>query len=432
MFKFDIYPNNYLPVGGTRVDAVFNITPTEAAVITKPTKSNLLIGLIGDNSGSMSGEKIQSLKTALRLTVDILTDDQQFFIIVFNSTSKVIIGPCFATRENKLQAHTLIQKIEASGGTCMSRALSLAREIARKNGENAVCQIYFLTDGENNDDDNHSLKNQIEACAGLFQVHCRGVGTDWKPEQLRLISNGLLGTLDIVARPEKLKEDFENTLRLMTSKTISDVQVKLWVPNTARISMFKQVFPTEIDITNKIKVITEKDPTTQKDKTFSVISLGAWGTDTQDYYIAFDVTAGNAGEERLVCRPSLAYVDSTGSNVSVPAQNITVKWTEDVSLSARINEQVAHYTGQQEKAKAIQEGLEALAQQNIDVATNRLGRALKLASDAGDEGTVRRLKQIVDVVDADKGTVRVKRGQSKEELMDLDVASTRTVRANRK
>ena len=429
MFKIETYLNTFLPVGSTRVDAVFSIASDGSVPVT--TRPKTIIGFIVDNSGSMddrcggnsNNKKIHEAKTALRLSIDMLTEDQQFFVILFNSSSKVIIGPCFANRENKHQSHEIIQRIEANGGTCMSAALALAREQITRIGEGAVCQVYFLTDGQNNDGDNSPLRSEVLRCAGKFQAHCRGVGTDWSPSQLRVIAEGLLGTVDIIARPEKLKEDFENTLKSMTSKTISEVRLELFTPKLSKITMFKQGYPTEIDLTSKLR---------QKNERTSDFLLGSWGSDIQEYCATFEVVPGEAGQEVLVCRPKLIYIDPlTGQNKEIPSTNVTVKWTEDVSLSARINEQVAHYTGQAEKAKAIQEGLEALAKQDIDVATVKLGRAMKLATESGDEGTVKRLRQVVDVVDADAGTVKVKRNVSKEETMNLDVASTRTVRANR-
>ena len=61
-----------------------------------------------------------------------------------------------------------------------------------------------------------------------------------------------------------------------------------------------------------------------------------------------------------------------------------------------------------------------------------LGRAAKLAHDSGNEDTTRRLAKVVDIVDADGGTVRLKSKVNKADEMDLDLGSTRTARAGRK
>ena len=63
-------------------------------------------------------------------------------------------------------------------------------------------------------------------------------------------------------------------------------------------------------------------------------------------------------------------------------------------------------------------------------ATLHLGRALRLAEASGDAETTRRLREVVEP-DGAGGTLRLRRGAEKVAVMDLDVASTRTVRAKR-
>ena len=87
-------------------------------------------------------------------------------------------------------------------------------------------------------------------------------------------------------------------------------------------------------------------------------------------------------------------------------------WSDDSALTTRINPAVAHYTGQAELAQVIQEGLAAKAGGDEDTATFKLGRAAKLAAETGNEEATQRLKKIVDIEDADTGTVRLKRDVS--------------------
>ena len=84
-------------------------------------------------------------------------------------------------------------------------------------------------------------------------------------------------------------------------------------------------------------------------------------------------------------------------------------WTDDSALSTRINREVAHYTGQAELAQVIQEGLEARKAGDEDTATLKLGRAVQLAAQTGNDSTTKLLAKVVDVEDAATGTVRLKR-----------------------
>ena len=75
-------------------------------------------------------------------------------------------------------------------------------------------------------------------------------------------------------------------------------------------------------------------------------------------------------------------------------------WTDDTALSTRINQRVAHYTGQAELADAIQEGLAARDAGDVETATAKLGRAVQLAEESGHTDTAKLLAKVVDVVDA--------------------------------
>jgi hypothetical protein len=106
-------------------------------------------------------------------------------------------------------------------------------------------------------------------------------------------------------------------------------------------------------------------------------------------------------------------------------------WTEDTSLATGISRGVAHYTGQAELADAIQEGLAARKAGDERTATAKLGRAVALATESGNDGTAKLLERVVEVVDAPSGTVRLRAGVTDADEMTLDTRSTKTVRVRR-
>ena len=106
-------------------------------------------------------------------------------------------------------------------------------------------------------------------------------------------------------------------------------------------------------------------------------------------------------------------------------------WSDDDALTARINPEVAHYTGQTELAEAIQEGLAAKAAGDDATATAKLGRAVQLAAETGNDEATARLRKVVDIEEPGTGTVRLKRGVDKLDEMALDTASTKTTRVRK-
>ena len=182
-----------------------------------------------------------------------------------------------------------------AGGTRMSRALAAVRaEVQAMPG--AIAWTYFLTDGANQGEQPEALAREIEACKGLFQCDCRGIGVDWEPDELRHISNALLGAADAVPDPAKLDADFNASLQAALSKGVSGVTLDLWQPATSKLISLRQMQPDNVDITALGQA-----------KSARVISfnIGSWGKETRDYHAVFEVQAGEIGDEMLVCRPSV-------------------------------------------------------------------------------------------------------------------------------
>lgn len=415
-FRMETFLNRYLPPGGTRADAVFNLEAAGGGA----GPEGRVVGLIGDKSGSMQGEKILALKHALRVAVEQLGEDVEAFVLAFDEAPVMILPPTRMNASGRRMAHHAIQALEAGGGTIMSSALEAAREIFAGR-PNALAQAIMLTDGQNDRND-WFFPNALERCAGVFQVDCRGVGEDWRPAQLREIAGHLLGTVGMIATPDAMAKDFQDTLAAAMRKTVPDVHLRLLMPKKVNLGAIKQVYPTELDLTDKIRSVD--------DRTVDV-PLGAWGEGRQDYFATFSLAPLGLDDQMRLCRPSLVRGDPTTGNVVVLIEggDVTVTWTEDTGLSARIDQQVAHYTGQAEKALAIQEGVEALERGDKATATLRLGRAWELAEESGDVETTRRLREVVEPEAG--GTVRLRREAGKVAIMDLDVASVRTVRAKR-
>ncbi len=73
-------------------------------------------------------------------------------------------------------------------------------------------------------------------------------------------------------------------------------------------------------------------------------------------------------------------------------------------------------------------GLEASKRGDAETATARLGRAVTLTHQAGNQDTARLPSRVVDVVDEATGTVRLKKQVEAADEMALDSRSTKTVR----
>src|SRR5258707_10652156 len=111
---------------------------------------------------------------------------------------------------------------------------------------------------------------------GEFTCDCRGLGTGWQVDELRAISSALLGTVDIVADPADLADDFAEMMRTSMSKSIADVTLRLWTPAGARVAFVKQVAPTVEDLTHR---------PVESGKQNGEYPLGSWGAEEPVYHI---------------------------------------------------------------------------------------------------------------------------------------------------
>ena len=419
MFNAEVFQNPYLTQGATEVNAIVTITVSgHDSSISPVSKSQRLFGIICDISGSMGGAKILAAKEAIIQIINLLPTDAAFFIVTGSSRAKLLVPLVNAAPENKLRAIAQVKEITANGGTVISSWLSTALGEFNKMPQ-AICQALLLTDGQNDPSDEQTLKRILDAAEGKFQCDCRGVGTDWQVSELQKIATRLLGTTDIIASPNQIATDFSAILTKAMGKTMSDVSLRLWTPQGAKVLFCKQVSPEIVDVTSRVKVVNDR---------MGDYPTGAWGgNESRDYHFCIQINAGNIGDEMLAGRASL-IVKTDGQETKITEAKILATWTEDEAKTAKIDRHVAHYTGQAELAQSIQEGLEARANGNIEVATVKLGKAVKLAHDSGNEATAKLLRSVVDIEDAASGTVRIKRAVAKEDEMMLDTRSTKTAR----
>lgn len=415
-FKIENFYNPHLAIGASRLDAIISVTAEGEGQMLSSAKRAIIFVL--DVSGSMdSYGKIDMAKLAVRKSIDLLDENSLFAIIAFSYDARLITPLRLATAQNKETAHNAVKKLRASGGTEMSTAMLAVLDMIGGLRDTMI-HVQFVTDGQNDDADHYRLEEALNESEGKFQCDCWGIGTDWEPEELRNISNRLLGTADAVPNPERLEETFKHALASAMSKGIGDVRLRIQFPKSVKVVTIKQVSPEIVDLSRLSKRVDDKNID---------IPLGAWGSENREYQVAFELQPQNDGEEMMAGRPKLVF-NEDGKETVVDGDRIIAAWSSDASMTSRINEQVAHYTGQAELAKSIKEGLEAKSRGDNDSATMLLGKAAKIAIETGNEEVTARLKKVVDIVDADQGTVRLKSNAGKAADMELDMGGTMTIR----
>ena len=423
-FTVDVDQNQYLPEGGRDVSAVVTVTSgADVAVAASGGGAASAEIIIIDCSGSMDypPTKMSQARAATAAAIDVVRDGVGFAVVAGTSTAWPVFPPdgsmAVASPASRAAAKQAVSALRSNGGTAIGKWLGLARQIFA--GYPAQLRhAILLTDGKNQHETPEQLVAELGQCEGVFSCDCRGVGTDWEVRELRTVSSALLGTVDIVPDPAGLAADFAAMMENAMGKQVADVSLRVWTPQTATLKFVKQVAPAVEDLTGR---------RTQVSPQASDVPTGAWGPgESRDYHVGVEVTPAGLGQEMLAARISLV----AGTEILGQAL-VRAIWTDDEALSTKINSRVAHYTGQAELANVIQEGLEARKQGDEETATAKLGRAVALAHQSGNEDTAKLLAKVVDVVDVESGTVRLKKKVEDADEMALDTRSTKTVRVKK-
>jgi hypothetical protein len=418
-----VYQNEFLPDGGTDVNAIVSVTCSGAGTAGQAGAGDAGEVIIIDTSGSMGVAPMEAAKQAAAAAVEQIVDGTYVAVVSGNGAAflaypHVRSGPGMVRMDarTRAEAATAIRALRSGGGTVISTWLDLAGVLFQSVPSVVQRHAILLTDGENNEP-TAVLDQAIGRATGFYQCDCRGVGVDWKVSELRRVSQALLGTVDIIPAPELMAAEFEAMMRTSMARGVSDAQLRVWAPLGAQVVFVRQVSPTVEDLTARrtpVNDLTGDYPT------------GAWADETRDYHVSVRLGAKDIGQEQLAARLQVVVAGASAAQGLVKA-----KWSDDSALTARIDEQVAHYTGQTELAQVIQEGLAARAVGDEETATTKLGRAVQLAAETGNDEATSKLRKVVDIDDEETGTVRLRRAVDKADEMALDTASTKTTRVRR-
>jgi len=422
LFTLESFYTPTLPQGGDRLTIITEVDAADTMLPDAPQQRVLIF--IVDKSGSMRGEPVEYVKNAVLKGIEALDEGTTFGVVAFDETASVVVPPYPATPEAKVGAANTLAWLHAAGGTAFSTGLDVARGLfAQYPG--AIRRAIFLTDGNNETERRGAFPPVLEACVGVFECDCWGLGTQWTVGEVQEVARRLNGKASLIPGPREIEAAFRSAVEKAASKAVANVRLRLWTPQGTQLTLLKQMNPTIEDLTERGVRINAQQVE---------YPIGSWAPgESREYQIDVSVPPGDLGEEMLAVRPSIVVAEAgQDQEIRAPQGRVVITWTTDEALSSRIDPRVAHYTGQEELAEAIQAGLEAREKGDDERATQMLGKAVKLAAESDNDEMTARLQRVVDVEDASSGTVRLKRSVDKAAAMDLELESTTTKRAARR
>lgn len=180
-----------------------------------------------DTSGSMSGEKIEKAKAALKFGVESLSGNDRFNIISFSGEEHLMKASLVQADATGRQAGLkFIENLRAEGGTNINDALVVALKQFQTSDRPAI--IAFLTDGlptVGPTDIKQIVKNAAEANRANVRLFCFGVGYDVNTSLLDKLSADNRGLSDYIEPQEDLEVKVSNFFARVNYPVLSDLKL---------------------------------------------------------------------------------------------------------------------------------------------------------------------------------------------------------------
>ncbi|MEK8172174.1 VWA domain-containing protein [Streptomyces sp. M19] len=395
--------HKYLSYDHDAMHAVVAVGASGLGAAARDTRAAEVIVI--DCSGSMGWPhtKIAAARQATAAAVQLLRDGTRFAIVEGTDQARWCIrrwpdgggGPRLAGGRGAFGG-----RLVAVGGTAMGAWLELAGRLFAAHPA-PLRHVTLLTDGRNEDDPPGRLERVLEASAGAFTCDARGIGEDWDPAELKLITGRLHGTADAVLDTSDLTEEFRTVLGRAMATALPDLRLRVRLRIGSEIRYLKQVHPVERDLT------AEGVATGERTWEFPT---RAWRDETRDFHLCVSADpAGDTGGEDA----QLAVVDLVpGDGPLPPARCPGARGAGAVdgrpgAVHPR-PPKLAHYDGQRELGRAVGDGCDAYDAHDHAAARAHWSRAVALAHALGDVRTLARLARLVEIVNAATGEVRVR------------------------
>ncbi|WP_370945411.1 VWA domain-containing protein [Amycolatopsis sp. cg5] len=398
-FSLKLSQNKYLSLSDTTMDAVLAVTSTggsaaEAAEV-----------LLVDCSSSMDWPpgKIEAAREAAMAVIDTLRDDVLFAIVQGTEAATMVYpdtpGLLPVNPETRAAAKKAASGLIASGGTAMSTWLRLAGKLMEPY-PGRVRHAILLTDGRNQSERRTLLEATLKECD--FACDARGIGDDWDPYELSLITRALRGRADAVVEEGALAEDFRQLTGMVMGKVLPELRLRITTAPGTRLKFLKQKWPLQEDFTD---LVVETGPNIVE------LATGPWGAETREYHLCLEIGPGERVLGQEVDFGEVGLVD-----IGHPTR-VLGHFTADRALSGRRSDDEVRVREYDEMTAAALNGLAALELGDQDKAIAYWGVAIRLATKHGNADLLSRLRPIVGPDDT--GRMRIKQDIRQRDIYSL-------------
>lgn len=224
------------------------------------TDKQVNVSLVIDNSGSMSGGKMEFVKNALIAFIKELENETNVSIIVFNNDAEIRQKNVILTSNRSIINQT-ISNIHPAGSTNINAGMMLGyEEIMKAHKQGMNSRLILLTDGMTNTGEvNHEiiLANSKRFNDEGIEISTIGVGQSIDFDLLRNLAENGRGSNHFIGDSEKdIQKVFINEVESLLYNLGKETEVTIELPSGFKIAKlygYKPVYESE----NKVSVNLE-------------------------------------------------------------------------------------------------------------------------------------------------------------------------------
>jgi Ca-activated chloride channel homolog len=207
---------------GDKHFALITLFPPTAPLATSVRLPRDVVFVV-DTSGSMDGASLDQAKSALKMAVRRMSNNDRFNIIQFNDETSALFGEEQPASEKNLKvACRYINTLEANGGTNSLPALSTALNDDAKPGR--IRQVVFITDGSvGNEDHIFSLIKKRLGKNRLFPI---GIGSVPNSHLMTKIAEYGRGTFTYIGDISEVSTKMGEFFSRLENPVVTDIKTR--------------------------------------------------------------------------------------------------------------------------------------------------------------------------------------------------------------
>lgn len=189
----------------------------------------LNVGIVLDTSTSMTGSRLNSVKsTAIEIT-RMLRPEDFLSVVTFNDRAEVIIPAGRNQSVNQLEAR--ISMINTGGGTEIGQGLEAGyKQVLLNMRDSYSNHIILVTDGRTYGDEELCLEVAANATEKGIALHTLGIGDQWNDEFLDMLASKTGGSCEFADTPAMIQKFLMEKFGRMMNTFANNVNLSIKTP----------------------------------------------------------------------------------------------------------------------------------------------------------------------------------------------------------